>query len=215
MTPADLGPARLDATRWWWIRHAPVPDPENRIVGRMDVACDTSDRDSFALLAERLPRGASLLVSPLLRTRQTADALEIAGARLTEPQEDPALVEQDFGSWQGQTWGGLASAHPRNAVLEAFWRRPGSVAPPGGESFAAVCDRVGAAVSAWSARLGIRDVVVVSHAGPIRAAVAQALDLSPDTALRLVIDPLSVTRIDRFEGSPPGWAVVCLNETMP
>jgi alpha-ribazole phosphatase len=46
------------------------------------------------------------------------------------------------------------------------------------------------------------------HSGTIRAVLAIALDLSPDAALRFVIDPLSLTRIDRLEG---GWRVVAVN----
>ncbi|MBK1663984.1 phosphoglycerate mutase [Rhodospirillum rubrum] len=203
-----------EATRWWWIRHAPVPDPEGRILGQLDTACDTSDRDVFDVLASRLPGGAVLIVTPLLRTRQTADALELAGARLLPPEEEPAFLEQDFGHWQGRTWGALMTLDPADQAVEAFWRSPGTTAPPAGESFAMVMDRVGRAVEAWSARLGVRDVVAIAHAGTIRAAVAQALGLSPDTALRLVIDPQSLTRIDRFVASG-GWAVRSMNETLP
>jgi alpha-ribazole phosphatase len=47
------------------------------------------------------------------------------------------------------------------------------------------------------------------HSGTIRAALAIALDLDPDAALRFVIDPLSVTRIDRLES---GWRVVAVNQ---
>jgi alpha-ribazole phosphatase len=53
------------------------------------------------------------------------------------------------------------------------------------------------------------DVVLVVHSGTIRAAIAIALDLDPDAALRFVIDPLSVTRIDRLES---GWRVVAVNQ---
>ncbi len=52
------------------------------------------------------------------------------------------------------------------------------------------------------------DVVVVAHSGTIRAALAIALALAPEHALRFAIDPLSLTRIDRL---PNGWRVVCVN----
>jgi alpha-ribazole phosphatase len=53
-----------------------------------------------------------------------------------------------------------------------------------------------------------RDVVLVVHAGTVRAALAIALDLAPEPALRFVIDPLSLTRIDRIADS---WRVVGVN----
>ena len=59
------------------------------------------------------------------------------------------------------------------------------------------------------ASLPAGDVVLVVHSGTIRAALAIALDLAPDAALRFVIDPLSLTRIDRLES---GWRVVAVNE---
>ena len=52
------------------------------------------------------------------------------------------------------------------------------------------------------------DLVLVVHSGTIRAVLAIALDLTPDSALRFVIDPLSLTRIDRLEN---GFRVVAVN----
>ena len=58
------------------------------------------------------------------------------------------------------------------------------------------------------ASLPAGDVVLVAHSGTVRAALAIALELEPDAALRFVIDPLSLTRIDRLER---GWRVVAVN----
>src|SRR5262245_23420968 len=41
-------------TRWWWIRHAPVPDG-GRIYGQSDLPCDCSDSETFAALAAEVP----------------------------------------------------------------------------------------------------------------------------------------------------------------
>jgi hypothetical protein len=30
-------------TRWWWLRHAPVPERRGRVFGQMDVDADISD----------------------------------------------------------------------------------------------------------------------------------------------------------------------------
>ncbi|HEY0911232.1 MAG TPA: histidine phosphatase family protein, partial [Bradyrhizobium sp.] len=51
-------------------------------------------------------------------------------------------------------------------------------------------------------------VLLVVHSGTVRAALAIALDLSPETALRFALDPLSLTRIDKVAG---GWRVVGVN----
>ena len=57
-------------------------------------------------------------------------------------------------------------------------------------------------------RLPPGDAVLVVHSGTVRAALAIALQIAPEPALRFVIDPLSLTRIDRLTD---GWRVVCVN----
>ncbi|MTJ81199.1 MAG: histidine phosphatase family protein [Telmatospirillum sp.] len=192
--------------RWWWLRHAPVPDPEGRISGRLDLPCDTSDTDWFVELANRLPRSAVLVDSGLIRCSQTIGALEAAGLPLPPALIEPDLAEQDFGRWQGRTWALLASS--KDPDLPAFWHNPATATPPGGESFAAVVERVRAVVDRLSAEHSGRDIIAVAHAGTIRAALAIALDLPPETALSFVVDPLSLTRLDAMDS---GWRVVGVN----
>lgn len=195
-------------TRWWWVRHAPVPCPHGRIHGRLDVACDVSDDEDFRQLAARLPAGALLVESGLIRCRQTAGALEAAGLPLLPPLVEPDLAEQDFGRWQGRSWMELETA--KDPDLAEFWRDPANSDPPGGESFAAMMRRVAAAVDRLTAAHLGRDIVAVAHAGTVRAALAQALALAPEAALRFAVQPLSLTRVD---ATPGGWRVECVNVT--
>src|SRR5260221_9334288 len=96
-------------TRWWWIRHAPVPDSV-RIYGQSDVDCDCSSQDVFAALANELPRDDVWLTSNLSRTRQTAAAILSAMGHATEPAAIPEFAQQDFGDWQGQMRAGFFSS---------------------------------------------------------------------------------------------------------
>jgi alpha-ribazole phosphatase len=193
-------------TRFWLMRHAPVPCPFGRIHGRLDVACDVSDEDDFRLLARRIPVGPALVESGLIRCRQTAGALEAAGLLLPPPQVEPELAEQDFGRWQGRSWQELEAA--KDADLAAFWLDPAGATPPGGESFAAMIARVGPAIERLAAEHTGRDVLCIVHAGTIRAALARALGLEPAQALRFAIQPLSLTRLDT---TGDGWRVECVN----
>lgn len=193
-------------TRWWWVRHAPVPDPEARIAGQLDLPCDTSDETWFAALAQRLPRNPVLVESGLIRCRQTIGALEAAGMALLPALVEPALVEQNFGRWQGRSWNALTAI--KDPDLPAFWQAPAFATPPGGESFAAVVDRVGAAIGRLTADHAGRDIVAVVHAGTIRAALAMALGINPATALAFTIEPLSLTRLD---ATPGAWRVQGVN----
>jgi alpha-ribazole phosphatase len=111
--------------------------------------------------------------------------------------------EQDFGTWTGRRHNDLV-AELGDAYRE-FWKSPADNRPPGGESFADQIARANAGLAALPAG----DVVLVVHSGTIRAVLAIALDLEPDSALRFVIDPLSLTRIDRLQD---GWRVVAVNQ---
>lgn len=196
------------ATRFWLVRHAPVPCPHGRINGQLDVACDTSDEDDFSQLVRRLPQGATLVESGLMRCRQTTGALETAGLVLPPPIVEPDLLEQDFGLWQGRSWMELDAS--KEEGLADFWADPAHAIPPGGESFADVCGRVAMALGRLAHVHAGRDVLVVAHAGTVRAAVACALGLPPEQALRLSVQPLSLTRVDHM---PEGWRVECVNVT--
>lgn len=182
----------ITPTRWWWIRHAPVPGAPGRIHGQADVDCDTSDIDAFAAVRRRLPEGAVYVVSPLKRTRKT-HAVLTGGALPTCVEDD--FAEQSFGAWQGLSWKEMQARDPQRYC--AFWSDPVRNAPPDGESFVDLIDRTGRAIERLNASFAGRDIVAVAHGGTIRAAVAIALGLTPEAALAVVIDNLSLTRLDR------------------
>jgi broad specificity phosphatase PhoE len=93
--------------------------------------------------------------------------------------------------------------------VHPFWPHAGEENPPGGESMVEVIARVGSAMERLAKAHAGRDVVIVSHGGAIRAAVAHALRIGADNALHLSVQNLSLTRLER---SAPGWRVVCVNE---
>lgn len=187
-------------TQWWWVRHAPVTAPAGCIYGQMDVDCDTTDERTLCALAETLPRDAVWLITPLRRTHRTFEAIA-ANIRSTKPFPsplvEPAFAEQDFGRWQGLSWEEMQAADP--AAYARFWRDPTRSAPPEGESFVFHMDRTRAAIERLSAEYPGRDIVSISHGGTIRAAVAMALNLTPEAAMAVVVDNLSITRLSHVE----------------
>jgi alpha-ribazole phosphatase len=209
----------MTVTRWWLVRHAPVVNAHlGALSGQADVGADVSDGAAFAATAAKLPPHAQWIVTPLSRTRQTAQALWAAGAHHDgEPWVEPAFMEQAFGAWTGLTWAEIG----QRADAEAFWATPATQAPPAspehaGESFADVCIRVGARLNTLTQEFGGQDIVCVAHAGAIRAAVALALGLSPEQALALDVKNTSLTRLDfvtdRLRVKRGGhWRVVGLN----
>ncbi len=181
--------------RLWLIRHAPVAGPRGVIHGN-DAPADVSDTAAFAALRAKLPDRAVSFASPAIRTQQTAAALGL------RPTVEPKFSEQDFGGWTGQRHDDLA--REPGAAYREFWDAPAGSKPPGGESFAGQIVRVRDGL----AKLPAGDVILVVHSGTVRAALAIALDLAPEAALRFAIDPLSLTRIDRLAN---GWRVVGVN----
>ena len=184
-----------EVNRLWLIRHAPVAGPQG-VIHCNDAPADTGDAAAFAALRAKLPAEAAHFASPCRRTLETAAALGL------RPKPEPNFREQDFGEWTGRRHDDLA--RELGAAYHEFWRAPANGRPPGGESFA---DQV-VRVREGFLLLPPGDVVLVVHSGTVRAALAIALEMAPEQALRFVIDPLSLSRIDRLAG---GWRVISVN----
>ena len=182
----------------WLIRHAPV-DGVKGTIHAADAPADLGDRAQLEALRRLLPRDAAACASPARRTVETAHALGLT------PELLPEFGEQDFGDWTGRRHDELA-AHGGEAYAQ-FWSDPARGRPPGGESFE---DQI-ARVRLGLARIGEDHATLVVHSGTIRAALCIALNLTPQAALRFVIDPLSLTRIDRLA---TGWRVASVNQRM-
>jgi alpha-ribazole phosphatase len=180
----------------WLMRHAPVAGVTGTIHAA-DAPADLGDRAQLDAVRRRLPPDAASYASPSRRTVETARALGL------EPELISEFREQDFGDWTGQRHDELA-ATGADAYAQ-FWSDPANARPPGGESFAEQVARVRLGLS----RIGAGSATLVVHSGTIRAALCIALDLTPQAALRFVIDPLSLTRIDRLASS---WRVVSVNQ---
>jgi broad specificity phosphatase PhoE len=148
-----------------------------------------SQRSSVAL--ERVSADA-LYVSPSVRTRQTARPVERALGLEAVAVAD--LAERSVGRWNGRPVDDIKREDPDG------WRRwksdPTGWTPPGGESLLAFGRRIETAVAALVARHPGGVVVLMTHVGPIRAALGAALGCPPEHGKRFVIEPGSVTRVD-------------------
>ncbi len=174
-------------TRFHWVRHGPTHS--KKMVGWSDLPADLSDTKALARLAAHLP-DAPVISSTLSRAVATADAIQ--GPRVRLPH-DPDLREIHFGDWELQHFTEVED----QALIRRFWEQPGSIAPPGGESWDRVCARVNDAV----ARLrGHKDIIIVAHFGVILTQVQRALGIGGYEAFSHKIDNLSVTEITYDNG---------------
>jgi probable phosphoglycerate mutase len=145
--------------------------------------------EAAARRIQPLPRVAAIYSSPLERARETA--LPIARARKMPVRIDRGLLECDFGEWTGQRLDRL-SKRPEWEIVQ---RHPSAFRFPGGESFIELQARITGALARLVAQHPGRVVVAVSHADPIKAAVAHALGMPLDLFQRLVIGTASITAI--------------------
>ena len=163
-------------------------DPDLDIVGARQAAALGGACSGFDV--------ARIVTSPLGRCGQTAAAIA-AAARAAVPIEiDERWVELDYGRLDGRP-----IAEVPAATWEA-WRSDVTWRPPGGESLAALGSRVRQACEALVDEAAERDVVVVSHVSPIKAAVAWALGVGDEVAWRMWVAPASITRIGVSRRTP-------------
>ena len=181
---------------------------ERRFAGREDVALTRDGVRQAKLAGARLAtEGVDVIVSsPLQRARRTAEAVaEATGAPLVI---DEALIEADFGAWEGLTFAEAAAKWPDEL---AAWMASPDVAPPDGESFAEVAMRVLGALDRLIAGYPEKQAVLVSHVTPIKTLLCRALLAPPQTMFRINLDVASLSRVDCFTD---GSAVVrSVNET--
>jgi alpha-ribazole phosphatase len=198
------------ATRWWWVRHAPVREDDGCIYGQKDLGCDTSDRVVFAAVGKILPRQAVWYASNLKRTHQTADAIWSAGfPKPATMQHEPALAEQHLGEWQGMNRAAFIASRP----VGSHWFADIDEPAPGGESFMDLYNRVRGAIERIGAEHAGKDIIAVAHGGTIKAALGLALGHQPEKGLAFDIDNCSVTRLDHFASAgSSNWRLPMVNQ---
>lgn len=130
----------------------------------------------------------AVVASPVRRTRETADA--IAAALGLPVEEEAGFAEMEFGEWDGLTFTEVAE---RDKERMEAWFADMAVAPPGGESFVEVRERVLAGLSRLLDAHAGRTVVVVSHVTPIKTLVAHAMEAPLDALFRMELAPAAVS----------------------
>jgi probable phosphoglycerate mutase len=202
-------PAPPGGTLLLLVRHGQTPTTGKVLPGRAKgLELAEAGHQQAAAAAERIApfadRVAAVYASPLERTRQTA--APIAKALGQRVRVDRGLLEADFGDWTGAELKALMKLPEWKTVQH----RPSTFRFPGGESFAEMQLRITGALDKMVAGHPGKVVVAVSHADPIKAAVAQAMGTHLDLFQRIVVSPCSVTAIAHGPGGP---IVLCVNST--
>lgn len=161
--------------------------------GRSDHPLDDLGESQAAALGRELGRSvARVLASPLTRAQQTAAAIAAPGA--LDVETDERWYELDYGGLEG------APIAEVPASTWASWRSDPDFVPAGGESHADLFERVRLACEELVALPD--DIAVVSHVGPIKAALAWVFGLDPSSGWRCHLDHASITRISKGAHGP-------------
>ena len=146
----------------------------------------------------------AVYASPLERTRETA--APIGRATGHKVSVNRGLLECDFGDWTGRKLSELR----RLKEWETVQRYPSGFRFPGGESFVEMQQRMVSTLADLVERHRGRAFVAVSHADPIKAALAHALGTHLDLFQRIVVSPCSVSAV-LYTASGP--VVLAVNST--
>jgi len=168
------------------------------LLGRADPGLDDEGRLQASRLAAALGPldEARVVTSPLARCRQTAEVIVGVSEHEVPVDVDEAWIELDYGAFDGLGAGDVP------ADTWAAWRADVAWAPEGGESLAALGARVRSACESLAEEARERDVVVVTHVSPVKAAVAWSLGVGDEVAWRMWVGPASISRIG-FAGWSP------------
>jgi probable phosphoglycerate mutase len=206
-TPSDNGEKPPASTTLVLVRHAVTAHTGPLLSGRMP-GIDLSEKgveqaEAAGTRLAVLPITA-IYASPIERTRQTAERIAAHHDLPVLPLE--GVIEADYGEWTGGKIADLA----KTDLWKTVQSTPSRARFPNGESIAEMQSRMVVALEAVVADHPGEMVLVVSHADPIKAAIAHFTGVHLDLFQRIVVSPASVTV---FQLGPHGSVMVKCNDT--
>lgn len=158
--------------------------------GRLDPPLDDVGHRQAQAIATMVGEVDEVVCSPLVRAQATA--AYFGG----EPVVDERWIEVAYGEYEGM---------PADEVppeVWQSWRTSRTFATKGGESFGSLDARVRSACEELAERFAERNIVVVSHVSPIKAAVAWSLDATMEIMFHCHLGQASLCRVDKGKFGP-------------
>ena len=190
------------------VRHGQTPTTGQVLPGRASglhlAEAGVQQAHRVAERIAELPKIDAIYASPLERARETA--APIANALKQKVHINKGLLECDFGDWTGEK----LSLLMKKSEWSTVQRAPSTFRFPNGESFTEMQTRMVTALDGIRAAHPGGVVVCVSHADPIKAAVAHAMGTHLDLFQRIVIGTCSVSAIAYSSHGP---IVLTVNST--
>jgi probable phosphomutase (TIGR03848 family) len=193
MTASKRAKQHPSATLILMVRHGQTPTTGTSLPGRapgLHLADKGHEQaEAVATRIAALDRVDAIYASPLERARETA--APIGKARGLKVGIDKGLLECDFGDWTG----GLLKDLMKLPEWQTVQKFPSGFRFPNGESFTEMQSRIVSTLDRLRTVHPGGVIVVVSHADPIKAAVAQAMGTHLDLFQRIVISTCSVSAV--------------------
>lgn len=190
------------------VRHGKTPSTGKLLPGRASGLhlSDTGKQEALdvAQRLSKLTKVAAIYASPLERARETA--APIAKALNQKVIINKGLFECDFGDWTGKELGKLMKLPEWSTVQRA----PSTFRFPKGESFTEMQTRMVSTLDELRKKHAGKVIICVSHADPIKAAVAHAMGTHLDLFQRIVISTCSVSAVSYSSYGP---VVLTVNST--
>ena len=195
-----LPPPVAGTTRLILLRHGEPDDTvQGRCYGRLDPGLSPRGREqmrhTWRLLHDQPP--AAIYSSP---SRRAVESVELRAASTPAAVVDERFREIDFGAFEGLTYREISTRHPQK--YEEWMTRPTEVLFPAGESFATMSARVRSGLEQVRRMHPGGTVVIMSHGGVNRVALAEALELDPRHLFRLAQAYGCVNVIDHVGDEP-------------
>ena len=196
--------ARGEPTTIVLLRHGVTESTDRKLFcgsGGADPGLTATGQEQAQRAAAWIARhgGADAIVSsPLRRTQETAAF--VSRELGLDVELEPGIAEAAFGEWDGYTFPEVMERWPTE--IEE-WLGSTAVAPPGGEHFDAVHERVAVARDRLLGSYAGKTIVAVSHVTPIKLMVRLALDAPMHVIYKMELAPASVTTIQWWADGTP------------
>lgn len=176
------------------VRHTSLQIAEGVCYGQSDIDVSVHFANELSTLQQKLLHEQidAVYASPLQRCSKLAHALGFDSI-----SHDERLKELHFGDWEMQPWTEI----PRD-VFDVWAQNYAELAPPNGETFAALQQRGVDFLNEAHGRHAGQHLLVVTHGGMIRALIAHVLNMPLKGLFRFHVDYASLTRLD-FSGAVP------------
>ncbi len=166
--------------------------------GLDDPLSDIGWRQMWAAVGDDTPWDA-VVSSPMARCHPFAEQIaQRGGLPLTV---DKRLREVGFGAWEGKTGDQIRAADP--LAMQRFYADPETARPAGAEPLSAFRQRVAAALEEVFLQYAGRHVLIVSHAGVMRATISWLMGAPLKNLYRMDIPNAAILRLRSDKERPP------------